>query len=323
MIYFVVLVLLFLVLKFYFRLANHFDIIDKPNHRSSHSISTIRGGGILFPIAIIAWFFLYDFQYPYFVLGLILISLISFADDVKSLSNKVRSLFHLIAVSLMLYELALGLQWFYYPLLFFLIIGVINAYNFMDGINGLTGSYSLAVLITLWYVNEYMTSFTSDSLLVFLIISAIIFSFFNFRRKAICFAGDVGSISMAFAVSFLLGQLIIFTQNFYYIFILLVYGLDTVSTILLRLKRKENIFEAHRSHFYQYLVNLKKWAHIKVSLLYTVIQLVLNILLFLFLDNNRGLYSVAYTTFISLALVLLVIFLRISIEGKQIFRVQK
>ena len=270
-------VLIFLLL-FYFRLAVQFKIIDKPNQRSSHSRITIRGAGIIFPIAILLQALFSGLQYPLFTSGLLLISIVSFYDDLRPLSNKIRLLGHLLAVSLLFMQAGLMV----YPVwiilaVYILVIGTINAYNFMDGINGITGSYSLITILSLYFINETQDVFVLSEWLILVSMSLLAFNFFNFRKNAKCFAGDVGSVSMAFIIIFFLLLLILKTQDLKYIGLLLFYGLDSVSTIIFRLIRRENIFEAHRSHFYQYLANVKGWPHLKVSAMYALGQFIVNI----------------------------------------------
>jgi UDP-N-acetylmuramyl pentapeptide phosphotransferase/UDP-N-acetylglucosamine-1-phosphate transferase len=270
-----------LLLLFYFRLAVQFKIIDKPNHRSSHSRITIRGAGIIFPIALLLQALFSRFEYSLFTSGLLLISTVSFYDDLRPLSNKIRLLIHLIAVSLLFMQTDL----LTYPvwiiiLVYILVIGTINAYNFMDGINGITGSYSFITILSLYFINETHLVFVLNEWLIIVAISLLVFNFFNFRKKAKCFAGDVGSVSMAFIIIFFLLQLILKTGDLKYIGFLLVYGIDSISTILFRLIRKENIFEAHRTHFYQYLTNVKSLPHLVVSALYMIVQLIVNLLIF-------------------------------------------
>ncbi|WP_207424010.1 MraY family glycosyltransferase [Desertivirga brevis] len=280
LIIYIVLFVLFLILQIaYFKIADRFNIIDKPNYRSSHTRITIRGGGIIFPIAVLVWFIQSGFQYPWFVLGLILISSISFVDDIKTLKSGLRSIFQFLAVGLMLFNLPLSLPIYYYPVLFVLIVGTKNAYNFMDGINGITGAYSLITLTSLLIVNQYHSKFTSNSLIISTMLALLVFNFFNFRKKAKCFAGDVGSVSMAFIILFLIIQLIQETQNYAFVLLLMFYGLDVVTTILFRVIRRENILEAHRSHFYQFLANEKKVPHLVVSSLYALAQLIINLIL--------------------------------------------
>ena len=304
---------LFLLELTYFKVADHFNIIDKPNARSSHQSITLRGGGVIFALAGIIYFILSGFQYPFFIIGLFAIATISFIDDVITLNNKIRLSIHLISVLLMFYQwnlFALSLYWI--PLALVFVIGTINAYNFMDGINGITGSYSLLAIGTLYYINEKVVLFTSSDLLVIVGLSLLVFNFFNFRKKAKCFAGDVGSVSIAFIIVFLIGQLIINTGNFSYILLLLVYGLDAVITIFFRLLRKENIFEAHRSHFYQYLANEKKWSHLLVSGLYFIVQLIINLLIVYWVGDN---YIMAFVLVLLSAILFLII--RFKMEGKK------
>jgi UDP-N-acetylmuramyl pentapeptide phosphotransferase/UDP-N-acetylglucosamine-1-phosphate transferase len=151
----------------------------------------------------------------------------------------------------------------------------------MDGINGITGAYSLITILSLYFINETQIAFVFSEWLIIVAISLLVFNFFNFRKKAKCFAGDVGSVSMAFIIIFFLLLLVLKTGDLKYIGLLLFYGLDTVSTIIFRLIRRENIFEAHRSHFYQYLANVKGWPHLRVSALYMVVQLLVNVLIIL------------------------------------------
>lgn len=278
MIYLAIFVLLLICIISYFRIADYYNIIDKPNHRSSHASVTIRGGGIIFYLAALIYFFWSEFQYPYFFFGLTLMALISFLDDIFTLSNKLRITIHLISVLLLLYQIELfGLSWLMLPLAIIAIIGVINAYNFMDGINGITAMYSFAVLLLLWLVNRE-TAYVDERLLYCTAIGNLVFTFFNFRQKAKCFAGDVGSVSMAFILIFLLALLILSSGNLIYLLFLVVYGVDTVWTIVRRLYKKENVFEAHRSHLYQYLANEAKINKLGVSFTYGLIQLLIGLI---------------------------------------------
>lgn len=276
--YFISFCVLLGVMLLYLQLAKKYDILDIPNHRSSHLKATVRGGGIIFPIALVLAYFFVEFQYTYFVFSVLLLSLVSFLDDLMSLSSKVRFGVQLLGASLLLLELGLVETWWHYPIFLFVLVGGVNAYNFMDGINGITALYSIVVLLSLFYVNQSMP-FVNDVLIIFPLMAVVIFSFFNVRSKAICFAGDVGSVSIAMIILFLLFQLILQTQNLVYGLFLLVYAIDTAYTVLRRKFNGENILEAHRSHLYQLLVHKKKYSHLKVSLLYASLQLAVNALL--------------------------------------------
>ena len=257
----------------YFKIANHFNIIDKPNQRSSHTQITLRGGGIIFPIALVAGVFIYQFAQIYLALGVLAIATISFLDDILTLNNKLRIGVHLISVLLLLFQVATNqnlIDSTFFNLVscllilasIVIIIGIINAYNFMDGINGITVLYSLSTIISIWFLqNSKGYNLLTSEVWMLILASLLVFAFFNLRKKAKTFAGDVGSISMALLICFLVLSLILLTKDLRYLLLLGIYGLDAVATIFCRIIRKENIFEAHRSHFYQFLANEKKILH--------------------------------------------------------------
>ena len=273
MYYLIVLVLLFFAELFYFRIADKCNIIDKPNERSSHARITLRGGGIIFYFGVLAYFFTNHFEYPWFMLALTLITFISFVDDIRSTSQVLRLVFHFSAMALMFYQWGLfSLSWWWIIIALIICTGIINAYNFMDGINGITGGYSLVVLLSLAYIDEEVTPFVEQDLIYTVIMSVLVFCFFNFRKKARCFAGDVGSVSIAFILLFLLGKLIIQTGDFSWIILLSVYGVDSVLTIFHRLMLHENIGLPHRKHLYQLMANELRIPHVVVSVIYMVLQ---------------------------------------------------
>lgn len=125
---------------------------------------------------------------------------------------------------------------------------------------------------SLLYVNQYVFEFTDFNFIVYPILASVVFLFFNYRKRAKCFAGDVGSISIAFWIVFLVSKLILDTGSFLWLLFLVVYGVETVCTIIHRMYLKENIFEAHRWHLYQILSNGYKIDHRLVSVLYAVLQ---------------------------------------------------
>lgn len=272
--YLIITFLLFLSELIYFKLADTCNIIDKPNERSSHTRITLRGGGIVFYFGALAYFLMSGFEYPWFILALTLVTLISFLDDIRSISQKLRLLFHFSAMALMFYQWGLfSLSWWWIFIALIVCTGIINAYNFMDGINGITGGYSLVVLIALAYINSEVIMFVDEGLIYTVISSVLVFCFFNFRKHAKCFAGDVGSVSIAFILLFLIGKLIIMTQDFSWIILLSVYGVDSVLTIIHRLLLHENIGLPHRKHLYQLMANELRIPHVVVSIIYMVLQL--------------------------------------------------
>ena len=302
MMYIIILLLLCVAELLYFRIADKFNIIDKPNERSSHSQITLRGGGIIFYFGVVVYFIYYQFAYPWFFAGLTLITLISFLDDVRSIPSLIRLIIQFVATGLMFYQCQLfAMSWYVWVGALVVCTGIINAYNFMDGINGITGGYSLVIAGALWYVNKNIVSFADEKLIIILILSLLVFNFFNFRKKAKCFAGDVGATSVAFILIFLIGQLIIKTDDFSYLVLLAVYGVDAVLTIVHRIRLKEPLMEAHRKHMYQIMANELKIPHIVVSLIYMAVQAV--IIGGYFLASNHYLY------FAAVIVVLMVVYL--------------
>lgn len=306
--------LLFSFQLIYLRVAKYFQIVDHPNLRSSHSASTITGAGIIFIIGMISYPLFFSLNYKYFLAALFIAGLVSFLDDLKPIHYKFRIVCQFVAVGLLFYQLnVFALPALFVLFLYIAAIGVVNAINFMDGINGMTGSYAFITLGTLLYINEYVEKgFGANSLIITAMIAVVVFNFFNFRTKARCFAGDVGSVSNAFILLFLIGELIMASGNIAYILLLFVYGLDTASTIFFRLLRRENIFEAHRSHYFQYLVNERKIPHLYVSSAYALIQLAINVLLIFSL-----IYSIVALITFTLVVTYVFVLLRFWMEGKK------
>jgi len=290
--YLILLAGLFVIANIYIKLALSFSIVDIPNNRSSHLNEIVRGGGIIIPISALSWFTFSGFQFPIFFTGLIIISLISFLDDISQVKYKIRLIVQFVAILLLFAEIKLyQFPWWSWIPALIIAVGTINAYNFMDGINGITGGYSLSVIIGFWLVNNYQVEFISNELIYFLMISIFVFSYFNFRIKAKCFAGDVGSISIAFIIVFLLSKLIIQSGNWLYILFLIIYGVDTGFTIIHRILKNENIFLAHRKHLYQLLVNEYKISHLKVASIYAFLQLIICLIVIIISGCYTSLFS--------------------------------
>ncbi|MBX2894276.1 MAG: UDP-GlcNAc--UDP-phosphate GlcNAc-1-phosphate transferase [Cyclobacteriaceae bacterium] len=273
----------------YFTIAVKFRILDKPNQRSSHTLPTIRGGGILFPLSIL-FFFCWKLQLCYFIAGVVMLAGISFWDDIRSSSAIVRVVMHMLAIGLLFYEVT----FFDWPewiviLAFVVCVGSLSAFNFMDGINGITGMYALTTVGTFLYLSGEI-SFMDEYLLVTVILSVLVFLFYNFRIKARCFAGDIGSVSLAFIQIFMLMRLIDLTQNLWWVLLFFVFGIDAVVTILIRIAKRQNIFKPHRSHLYQYLANEMKVNQLIVSSGYALVQLLLNIFLVYFIQTSQPIW---------------------------------
>lgn len=296
--YGIIFVILLALEMVYFRIADRYNIIDKPNERSSHSTIVLRGGGVIFLLSAWVWSAFFGLQYPWFLLGLTLVAGVSFVDDIRSLPDSVRLVVQFAAMGLTLFELFCMPGQFlesasWWMMVAFVVMGMVifvgasNIINFMDGINGITGGYAAAVLVPLLIVNggtmlkavNGAVSFVPSSLVITVLLADVVFCLFNFRQKgkAKCFAGDVGSIGIAFLLLFLIGGLVMMTGDVTYFIFLLVYGVDGCLTICHRIMLHENLGEAHRKHAYQLMANELKIGHVTVSLIYMGIQLVISL----------------------------------------------
>lgn len=288
LVYVIIAVLLLAAELLYFMIADRCNIIDKPNERSSHTKVVLRGGGVIFTIGLWVWSAFFGFQYPWLLAAVTLAAGVSFWDDVRSLPDSLRLVAQFVAMGMMSWELNLIQPGLWWAVIIALIVcvGATNIYNFMDGINGITAAYSLAVLVPLLLLNEIPGKarndggeFVSESLIVVVILSVLVFSFFNFRpkNKARCFAGDVGSVGIAFILLFMIGRKIMQTGDVTWLVFLLVYGIDGTLTIVHRLMLHENLGQAHRKHAYQLMANELGMSHLTVSLLYMALQLAISL----------------------------------------------
>ena len=308
--YIIIAVLLLAAELIYFRIADKCNIIDKPNERSSHSTIVLRGGGVIFAISMVMWLILQMVNgewctvqdYLPFMVGLLMVAGISFVDDIHSLPDSLRMMVQMVSILLMFWSINLGSggmvqgAWFWQVVIalvaLFFCVGATNIINFMDGINGITAGYALAMLVPLLIVNgagvqvvqgvqgvQGGQEFIEPSYLIVAIIGALVFSLFNFRPKgkAKCFAGDVGSIGIAFIILFALGKLMLAMQDVTWIVFFLVYGIDGSMTIFHRIMLHENLGQAHRKHAYQLMANELKMSHVTVSLIYMGLQLVISL----------------------------------------------
>lgn len=315
-VYGIIFVILLVLELAYFKIADKFNIIDKPNERSSHSTIVLRGGGIIFLIAAWIWTVFFGFQYPWFLAAMTLAAGISFIDDVRSLPDAVRLMVQSIAMALIYLQVYLsshGTGFFtdsnllvttaMFVVAMIVFVGATNIYNFMDGINGITAGYSISVLIPLVMMNSKI-SFIDNSFLIVVVLSVLVFSFFNFRPggKAKCFAGDVGSVGMAFILLFAIAMLIVKTEDMTWLIFLLVYGIDGCLTICHRFLLHEKLGEAHRKHAYQLMANELKMSHVTVSLLYTCLQLMVSLgFIYLCPDSVLAHWIYLICTFVVLA----------------------
>ena len=284
MIEYIVIALLLLAAELaYFKIADKCNIIDKPNERSSHKTIVLRGGGIIFAAG---------FAFAGALLGG---SVISLAVTAMFLVFQEIGLLHWD-------------MWWIIPIALIVAVGGTNIFNFMDGVNGITAGYSLAMLIPIALANRGM-AFVEESYLIVAIIGVLVFSLFNFRPrgKAKCFAGDVGSIGMALILVFCVGRLMMATGDITWIVLFLVYGVDGVLTICHRIMLHENLGQAHRKHAYQLMANELKMSHVTVSLIYMGLQLAVSLGFIYLIPNTivaHWIYLVAAALILAVAYVL-------------------
>ena len=272
--YYIVLFVILLAFEYaYYLLAKKLRIVDRPHHQSSHRGIVVRGGGIVFYVAYLLWSIVNGFSWYGGLIGLTILVLISFIDDIYDVSPKIRLICQFIAIILMFYHSGL-IRTNPHVILILSIacVGTVNIFNFMDGINGMTGGYSLVVTLALLYVDRNLIHFCDSSLLVFMILSLVVFNLFNFRRQAKCFAGDVGALAIGFILVYLVLRLCLRGQSMSWIAMLSVYLVDGGMTILHRIMLRENLMKPHKKHMYQIMANELKIPHLMVAGIYMVLQ---------------------------------------------------
>ena len=305
--YLTIFLLLSVGMFIYLKIAEKWSIVDQPNLRSSHQITTKRGAGILYLLAFVIYLIVSPNNNLTLILSVLILGGVGFIDDLKNLNFKIKLAIQLIVIiSYLIVQDYLSLDWYYTILILVFLIASINIFNFMDGINGLTILYSLSFLMSFYYINTEFTSFINPNMLLVMIICNVIIGFLNIRTKAVCFIGDVGSICMGFLYATLALILMIKTNSFAPLVLIMVYAVDAGWTIMERLSLKENIFLPHRRHLYQILVNELRFSHILISISYFTIQMLLNMVWLLNYENeNSGIFL--STTFIILSICYLTI----------------
>ena len=259
----------------YLQIAKSLKIVDLPHLQSSHRGWVIRGGGFIFYAAFLLWSVLHGFRWGGGLLGLTILAGVSFIDDIHGVSPKIRLVCQFIAILVMFQHSGLlGNPLHVIIVLAIACVGTMNIYNFMDGINGMTGGYSLVVSLAILYVNEHQVHFAPRSLIIYIILAIIIFNIFNFRRHAKCFAGDVGSLSIGFILVYFVLIVALRGHSMSWIAMLIVYMVDGGMTILHRILLRENLMKPHKKHAYQIMANELKMPHLVVSGIYMGLQAV-------------------------------------------------
>lgn len=301
--YSIITIILILLEVAYFLIAKRYHIGSEVTPRSSHNKFIITGAGLIFYISAILFYTFFNPKlpstFPIMLIGTSILAIISFYDDIKNLTPWLRLTIQIIVVATTFNQIFIDGYYEIYLLVLICGVGFINAFNFMDGINGILVSYSIVTLSTILYCYLTISNNIEYGIIQFiipLIIATAIFGVLNFRVNAKCFSGDVGAIVMGFFILYLMVELILRTSEASLIIFLIVYAIDTVFTIFQRLFAGENIFLPHRLHLYQTLANLKKIHHYKISLGYALVQLSINVIYFIIPTDFRWVYFIIVTS---------------------------
>jgi UDP-N-acetylmuramyl pentapeptide phosphotransferase/UDP-N-acetylglucosamine-1-phosphate transferase len=293
-------ILTFIGVEIFRRRALKLQILDIPNERSSHSTPTPRGGGIIFVGVSLLFYSVWNLKSDMlnvnsevwsYLFGVVLLSTVSWLDDLKSVSSLLRFAVHFISAGLIVYGFGslqtvllpftgqINLSYFAVPITFLWIVWLTNAYNFMDGIDGIAATQAITAGIG-WYLLgfKYDIPFTSFFGMI-LAVTNLGFIFYNWSPAKI-FMGDVGSAFLGFSFAFLpllaSKESSVNSPKFSLIGILFVlpFIFDTVFTFVRRLLNGEKVWQAHRSHLYQRLV-INGYSHRFVTILYGILSVLI------------------------------------------------
>ena len=250
----------------------HFKLLpriqDTPNKRSLHKVPKPRTGGMVFmPIILLMWVLSGINSLEYLLISVIGFMTISFLDDLKNISAGVRFIFHIIFTVFFVFNLDINLNLFNFMLVIFALVWMSNLFNFMDGSDGIAAG--MAVIGFLAYaITAYIGGDESFALMnAIIVMCTLSFLLFNFSPSKI-FMGDVGSISLGF-LSGAMGIIGLQKELWAFWFPLLIFSpfiIDATTTLLKRLYRKEELWKAHREHYYQRLI-LLGCSHKKTALI--------------------------------------------------------
>ncbi len=273
----------------YLKVAHRYKIYDVPVSRSSHRNQTVTGFGLFVLFGLLIFTICYTRSLnSFFIIGLVMICTISYLDDIVFVKHFIRLIFQLFALTLMTIDLPFEFMEFEkWPIIIACVIfgtGVLNAFNFMDGINGMLGLNSLVILLSFWYLNFNLTDlegnqiqFANPLFLYTIVVGVLVFLYFNLRPTAKVFAGDVGSIGLAFVIFYFMANLVFKTGNYTYLLLFVVLGIDAGLTIIYKLIVRENIFVPHRDFLFKKLVHVGKVKHLKVASIYALLQLAISV----------------------------------------------
>lgn len=263
--------------------------VDKPNSRSSHvSPVSLGGGAVVIPLIIITSVQLGFMWKVEIMASLLILFSISLLDDFKSISPLYRLIFHLISITIfvLIYLLPsvidfINIGYLINPILLIILIlsitWFINAFNFMDGINGITAIEVIFICFSLIFYYYFLEK-ELNTLTFSVLLSMIAFCYFNWSPAKI-FLGDAGSIPLGFIIIYLLIDFSLMGYWIAAILLPLYYIMDTAITLLKRIFDRKIFWQAHKEHFYQKALN-KGFSHTKISLYIIAINIGLFLLSF-------------------------------------------
>ncbi len=312
------------------RLKIRHKFFDIPNERSSHTEPTPRGGGVIIVLVCLPAFLILSILsgqpiiWSYLV-GALIVSIVSLIDDVNTISPFWRFLCHGLAAGLVIWQVQ-GFDKLLIPfygivqtgfvgniIAFLWIVWLINAYNFMDGIDGIAASQAVTAGIG-WLLIVILYNFDQIGLYGGVVaFSALGFLFHNWQPAKI-FMGDVGSafLGFTFAVFPLLNRERIENQVLDgYLpwiagFLVWFFVFDAVLTLIKRLLKGEKVWQAHREHIYQNLI-INGMSHSAVTLIYTICAAIITVVLIIALKNIRYFELIVFPIVIFETIILLVI----------------
>lgn len=260
-----------LLIKLYCFATKNSRLIDLPNERSLHANPTIRGGGLVFMglwltlVLLLSTSKNYRFEESWIILvSVFLIAAVSFLDDVFNLSIKVRLLVQVMVAALIAMSIVpLKLEFIYFSIqnpflikaiIFLLVLGAINHFNFMDGLDGFSATQAIFLLAVYGFIFKTNNGLVYEKITFSLMLMVFAFLLFNFPPAKV-FMGDVGSASLGLIIFLmaLIGQKNFQVPILYWIMLNGIFLFDSSITLLRRLMKGEKWYAPHKMHAYQRL----------------------------------------------------------------------
>ncbi len=239
--------------------------LDQPNHRSLHTDATPRTGGLAIMAGVMIVWSLMTQEWLWLSL-LMSLTAVSLIDDMRGLAVRWRLLIQLLACAIFVLGVMPNLAWWVSILVILAMAWMANLYNFMDGADGLAGGmavfgfgfYGLAAYLTGDIHFAVMSACIATAASAFLL--------FNFHPARI-FMGDAGSVPLGFLAGSmgLYGWQLGLWPIWFPVLVFSPFIVDATVTLLKRLLRREKIWQAHKSHYYQRLVQMG-WGHGKTAI---------------------------------------------------------